>query len=190
MSEPLTLNSSSLIFLDLFIKTLKEVLMSFENILILNNKLTLVTEVEIKIPIISCENQSFTIASKDRELIHIFIFSNVLGDFLLKEHQIVYERILEKLLRSPKVSINNKSIFHQWNIYGLSYENFTSIKPSSSEQELYYARSFERLNGRLNGNKDIIWKEYLDHIYYQTPYPHIESFNVSVKNLQKIKNKK
>tara|TARA_Y100000739_G_scaffold136476_1_gene117478 strand:- start:456 stop:962 length:507 start_codon:yes stop_codon:yes gene_type:complete len=166
--------------------------MGFENILILNNKLTLVTEVEIKIPIIlecdSYENQSFIIASKDRELIHIFIFAKVLTDFLSKDYHIVYERIFEKLLRSSKVSINNKSIFHQWNIYGLSYKNFTGIKPSSSEQELYYARSFERLNGRLNGNKDIIWKEYLDHIYYQAPNPHpnphIESFNVSVKNFE------
>jgi hypothetical protein len=163
--------------------------MGFENILILDNKLTLVEEVEIKIPIIiessSFENQSFTVASKDQELIHIFIFSKVLMDYATQNWSLVYERILEKLLRSSKVSINNKSIFHQWNIYGLSFENISSREPKSMEKELYYAKSFERLNERLNGNKDVIWKEYLDHIYYQTPNSYIESFNACSKSLEK-----
>ncbi len=163
--------------------------MNFENMTILNNKLTLIEEVRVKVPILSrsnyIEDQSFTVDSNDPELIHIFIFLNDLTGFSAKNSELVYERILEKFLRSSKVSINNKSIFHQWNIYGLSYESYKGRKPTSMEKELYYAKSFERLNERLNSNKDIAWKEYLDQIYYQSPNSYLESFNKSKRHLAK-----
>ena len=163
--------------------------MNFENMTILNNKLTLIEEVKVKVPILSrsnsIEDQSFTVDSNDPELIHIFIFLNDLTGFSAKNSELVYERILEKFLRSSKVSINNKSIFHQWNIYGLSYENYKGRKPTSMEKELYYAKSFERLNGRLNSNKDIAWNEYLNQIYYQSSNSYLKSFNKSKRHLAK-----
>tara|TARA_B100001093_G_scaffold513395_1_gene585240 strand:+ start:2652 stop:3164 length:513 start_codon:yes stop_codon:yes gene_type:complete len=160
--------------------------MSFENITILDNKLTLIEGVRIKVPILSISNsfddQSFIVDLDDPELIHIFIFLNDLTGFSSKNSEFVYERILEKLLRSSKVSINNKTIFHQWNIYGLSYESYKRREPSTIERESYYAKSYERLNAKLNGNREIIWKEYLDQIYYLQSNSYLESFNVSVKN--------
>jgi hypothetical protein len=160
--------------------------MSFENITILDNKLTLIERVKVKVPILSISDsfadQSFTVDLDDPELIHIFIFLNDLTGFSSKNSEFVYERILEKLLRSSKVSINNKTIFHQWNIHGLSYESYKRREPSTIERESYYAKAYERLNAKLNGNREIIWKEYLDQIYYLQSNSYLESFNVSLKN--------
>ena len=57
-------------------------------------------------------------------------------------------------------------------------------EPTSEEKESYYARSFERINERLNNNKDILWRQYREQMYFQPSDPFLESFNKSAKILK------
>ena len=162
--------------------------MSFENIAVLDNRLILIKEIDIRVPISSfidsSEEQCFTVNIDDPELIHICIFKEALTGYKSEDSGFVYKRFLEKLLQSSKVTIEHKSIFHQWNLYGLCFEKYKGREPTSEEKESYYARSFERINERLNNNKDILWRQYREQMYFQPSDPFLESFNKSAKILK------
>ena len=89
--------------------------MSFENIAVLDNRLILIKEIDIRVPISSfidsTEEQCFTVNIDDPELIHICIFKEALTGYKSEDSGFVYKRFLEKLLQSSKVTIEHKSSF-------------------------------------------------------------------------------
>ena len=83
--------------------------MYFENKCIKNGEVVEIIEIRLSIPITNSE--PLDVISRDKELIHLHIYKNVLMDYHKGNPDFIYERIFQILMKSKDVSIENKCDF-------------------------------------------------------------------------------
>ena len=159
--------------------------MEFERITVTDRGVVKLKKITIVIPLHNNMEKQIESTTSNRELIHIAINRQVLLDDFSRNSEFIYERILQILLRSKDISMDDKCLFEDWNYHSIRFKSWESKKCNSKEKKLFYTNKSDKIFERINGNKDATWKEYMNIISYD---PCIQ-LNAPVKNIMGINKK-
>ena len=159
--------------------------MEFENITITDQGVVKLKKITIVIPLYNDREKEIEITTSNRELIHIAINRQVLLNDFSRNSDFIYERILQILLRSEDISLDDKCLFEDWNYHSVRFKNFEVRKCSNKEKKLFYTNKSDKIFERINGNKDATWIEYMN-IVSCDPCMQI---NASIKNIMEVNKK-
>ena len=101
--------------------------MKFENTTVTDEGVTKIKKITILIPLHFSREKNIEITTTNRELIHIAINNQALLNDFSKNTDFVYERILQILLRSDDVSLDDKCMFEDWNYQGIKFKNWSNF---------------------------------------------------------------
>ena len=159
--------------------------MEFENITVTDKGVVRLKRITIVIPFFNDRDKEIETTTSNRELIHIAINRQVLLNDFSRNSDFIYERILQILLRSEDISLDDKCLFEDWNYHSVRFKNFEVRKCSNKEKKLFYTNKSDKIFERINGNKDATWIEYMN-IVSCDPCMQI---NASIKNIMEVNKK-
>lgn len=136
--------------------------MEFERIIVTDKGVLRLKKITLVIPLINELEKAIEFTTSNRELIHIAINRQVLLNDYSRNSEFIYERILQILLRSKDISMDDKCLFEDWNYHSMWFKNYDGIKCNDKERELFYSNKSDKIFERLNGNKETTWREYID----------------------------
>ena len=156
--------------------------MEFERITVTDQGVVRLKKITIVIPLYNDREREIEVTTSNRELIHIAINRQVLLNDYLRNSEFIYERILQILLRSADISMDDKCLFEDWNYHSISFKNFDGRKCNNKERKLFYTNKSDKIFERINGNKDATWREYMNIVSYDP----CMQINATVKNIMGI----
>lgn len=134
--------------------------MYFETKCIKKGKIVEIEEIKLSIPM--SNNEPLQVTTRDKELIHIYIYGNVLMDYYNGNPDFIYERIFQILMKSNDISIENKCDFANWHIKSMVFTNSKHRTCTPLEKQEFILNQEDRIIQRINGNNGLLLKEYLN----------------------------
>ena len=159
--------------------------MEFENITITDQGVVKLKKITVVIPLHNSMEKQIESTTSNRELIHIAINRQVLLNDFSRNSDFIYERILQILLRSKDISMDDKCLFEDWNYHSIRFKNWEGKKCNSKEKKLFYTNKSDKIFERVNGNKDATWREYMNIVSYDP----CMQINAPIKNIMEINKK-
>ena len=151
--------------------------MKFENTTVTDEGVTKIKKITILIPLHSSREKNIEITTTNRELIHIAINNQALLNDFSKNTEFVYERILQILLRSDDVSLDDKCMFEDWNYQGIKFKNWSGKKCTPKEKKVFYTNKSDKIFERINGNKSTTWRDYMNLVSHDPNINTYETMN-------------
>ena len=136
--------------------------MKFENTTVTEQGVTKINKITIVIPLHFSREKNIEITTTNRELIHIAINNQALLHDYSKNTDFVYERILQILLRSDDLSLDDKCIFEDWNLQGIRFKKWSGKKCTLKEKKVFYTNKPDKIFERINSNKSTTWRDYMN----------------------------
>lgn len=134
--------------------------MYFENKCIKNGEVVEIIEIRLSIPITNSE--PLDVISRDKELIHLHIYKNVLMDYHKGNPDFIYERIFQILMKSKDVSIENKCDFVNWHYKCIEFIDIKHRTCNTLEKQEFILNQEDKIIERINGNNGHYLNEYLN----------------------------
>ena len=159
--------------------------MEFEQITVTDQGVVKLKKITVVIPLHNSMEKQIESTTSNRELIHIAINRQVLLNDFSRNSDFIYERILQILLRSEDISLDDKCLFEDWNYHSVRFKNFEVRKCSNKEKKLFYTNKSDKIFERINGNKDATWREYINIVSYDP----CMQINAPIKNIMEINKK-
>ena len=134
--------------------------MEFENITVTDKGVVRLKRITIVIPFFNDRDKEIETTTSNRELIHIAINRQALLYDFSRNTDFIHERILQILLRSDDISMDDKCLFEDWNYQLIKFKNWEGKKCTNKEKKLFYTNKSDKIFERINGNKNATWNEY------------------------------
>ena len=112
--------------------------MEFENITVTDKGVVRLNRITIVIPFFNDRDKEIEITTSNRELIHIAINRQALLYDFSRNTDFIHERILQILLRSDDISMDDKCLFEDWNYQLIKFKNWEGKKCTNKEKKLFY----------------------------------------------------
>ena len=153
--------------------------MEFENITVTDKGVVRLKRITIVIPFFNDRDKEIETTTSNRELIHIAINRQALLYDFSRNTDFIHERILQILLRSDDISMDDKCLFEDWNYQLIKFKNWEGKKCTNKEKKLFYSIKSDKIFERINGNKNATWNEYMNIVSHN---PNMK-INESLKNI-------
>ena len=111
--------------------------MEFENITVTDKGVVRLKRITIVIPFFNDRDREIEITTSNRELIHIAINRQALLYDFSRNTDFIHERILQILLRSDDISMDDKCLFEDWNYQLIKFKNWEGKKCTNKEKKLF-----------------------------------------------------
>lgn len=158
--------------------------MEFENIAVIDKGIVRIKEITITLTLYTNKEKEIKMTTSNRELIHLAINRQVLLNDFSRNSDFIYERILQILLRSDDISMDDKCLFEEWNYQSIKFKDYVGEKCTKKEKKLYYADKLDKIFERINGNQDATWREYINIISHD-PCIKINESLINIKGINK-----
>ena len=108
--------------------------MEFENIAVIDKGIVRIKEITITLTLYTNKEKEIKMTTSNRELIHLAINRQVLLNDFSRNSDFIYERILQILLRSDDISMDDKCLFEEWNYQSIKFKDYVGEKCTKKEK--------------------------------------------------------